>query len=66
MDFTECNFDQIKISMKSFEVDITINAYKELAKLVMYPFHIGITESGSAVFLDIIGRVELTVVIRGV
>ena len=42
----DMNFDQIKISMKSFEVDITINAYKELAQRVMYPFHIGITESG--------------------
>ena len=42
----DMNFDQIKISMKSFEVDVTINAYKELAQLVMYPFHIGITESG--------------------
>ena len=42
----DMNFDQIKISMKSFEVDVTINAYKALAQLVMYPFHIGITESG--------------------
>ena len=42
----DMSFDQIKISMKSFEVDVTINAYKELAQLVMYPFHIGITEAG--------------------
>ena len=42
----DMSFDQIKISMKSFEVDITIKAYKELAQHVMYPFHIGITESG--------------------
>ncbi len=40
------NFDQIKISLKSFDVDVTIRAYKELAQHVMYPFHIGITEAG--------------------
>ncbi len=42
----DLNFDQIKISLKSFEVDITVDAYKAIAQHTMYPFHIGITESG--------------------
>ncbi len=42
----DMNFEQIKISLKSFDVDVTIRAYKELAQHVMYPFHIGITEAG--------------------
>ena len=42
----ELGFDQIKISCKAFEVDITVEAYKRLAEHVMYPFHIGITEAG--------------------
>jgi len=42
----DLNFDQIKISLKSFDVDVTIEAYKAIAQRTMYPFHIGITESG--------------------
>ena len=42
------NFEQIKISLKAFEVDTTIEAYRRLAKLVPYPFHLGITEAGTA------------------
>ena len=42
----DLNFDQIKISLKSFDVDVTIDAYKAIAQHTMYPFHIGITESG--------------------
>ena len=42
----DLNFDQIKISLKSFDVDVTMDAYKAIAQHTMYPFHIGITESG--------------------
>ncbi|MBM4436810.1 MAG: flavodoxin-dependent (E)-4-hydroxy-3-methylbut-2-enyl-diphosphate synthase, partial [Actinobacteria bacterium] len=43
----DMNFDQIKISLKSFDVPVTVEAYKRIAQHVMYPFHIGITESGT-------------------
>jgi len=42
------DFEHIKISLKAFEVDTTIEAYRKLAKLVPYPFHLGITEAGTA------------------
>ena len=42
----DLNFDQIKISLKAFDVEVTVEAYKKLAQHVMYPFHIGITEAG--------------------
>ena len=42
----DLSFDQIKISLKSFDVDVTVDAYKMIAQHTMYPFHIGITESG--------------------
>ncbi len=42
----DMDFNQIKVSLKSFDVDVTIDAYKMLAQHVMYPFHIGITEAG--------------------
>ncbi len=42
------DFDQIKISMKAFDVPTTVEAYRQLAALVPYPLHLGITEAGTA------------------
>ena len=44
----ELDFDLIKISLKAFDVDTTIEAYRRMAKLVPYPLHLGITEAGTA------------------
>ena len=44
----DLDFDLIKISLKAFDIDTTVEAYKRLAKLVPYPFHLGITEAGTA------------------
>lgn len=41
------DFDQIKISMKAFDVPTTVEAYRRLAELVPYPLHLGITEAGT-------------------
>ena len=41
------DFDQIKISMKAFDVPTTVEAYTRLADLVPYPLHLGITEAGT-------------------
>ena len=43
------NFDQIKISVKSSDVFLSIAAYRQLSKKTDYPLHLGITESGSFV-----------------
>ena len=40
-------FDSIKISLKSFDISTTVEAYKRMSRLVPYPFHLGITESGT-------------------
>ncbi len=42
------DFDQIKISLKAFDVPTTVEAYRQLAGMVPYPFHLGITEAGTA------------------
>ena len=42
------DFDLIKISLKAFDIDTTIESYSRMAKLVPYPLHLGITESGTA------------------
>ena len=41
------NFDQIKISVKSSDVFLSVAAYRQLSKKTDYPLHLGITESGS-------------------
>ncbi len=44
----DLDFDLIKISLKAFDIDTTVDAYRRLAKMVPYPFHLGITEAGTA------------------
>ena len=41
------DFDQIKISLKAFDVPTTVAAYRRLAGMVPYPLHLGITEAGT-------------------
>ena len=41
------NFDQIKVSVKSSDVFLSVAAYRQLSKKTEYPLHLGITESGS-------------------
>ena len=41
------NFYNLKVSVKSSDVFLSIGAYRELSKKIKYPLHIGITEAGS-------------------
>ena len=43
------DFDNIKISVKSSDVFLSVAAYRQLSKKTDYPLHLGITESGSFV-----------------
>jgi (E)-4-hydroxy-3-methylbut-2-enyl-diphosphate synthase len=43
----EMGFDQIKVSLKAFDVPTTIAAYREIARQTPYALHIGITEAGT-------------------
>jgi (E)-4-hydroxy-3-methylbut-2-enyl-diphosphate synthase len=43
------DFFNFKISVKSSDVLLSIEAYKQLSKVTEYPLHIGITEAGSFV-----------------
>ncbi len=42
------DFNLIKISLKSFDVPTTVQAYTAIAQETSYPLHIGITEAGTA------------------
>ena len=44
----DLGFDLIKISLKAFDIETTVEAYRRMANLVPYPFHLGITEAGTA------------------
>jgi (E)-4-hydroxy-3-methylbut-2-enyl-diphosphate synthase len=43
----DVDFDNIKISMKAFDVPTMVEAYRRIAKLVEYPLHLGVTEAGT-------------------
>ena len=44
----DLDFDLIKISLKAFDIETTVEAYRGMARLVPYPLHLGITEAGTA------------------
>ena len=41
------HFYEIKVSMKSSSLPVMLDAYRALAKLCPYPFHVGVTEAGT-------------------
>lgn len=43
----DCGFYDIKISLKASNVPLMLESYQKLAALTDYPFHIGVTESGT-------------------
>ncbi|MGC9393314.1 MAG: flavodoxin-dependent (E)-4-hydroxy-3-methylbut-2-enyl-diphosphate synthase [Anaerolineae bacterium] len=42
----DLDFERIKISVKSFDVPTTVEAYRRIAELTPYALHLGITEAG--------------------
>ena len=40
------NFQNLKVSVKSSDVFLSIQAYRQLSKSTDYPLHLGITEAG--------------------
>ena len=41
------NFNNLKVSVKSSDVFLSIGAYRKLSEKIDYPLHVGITEAGS-------------------
>ena len=44
--FAEVGFDDVKISVKASDVPLMVEAYRQLADVVDYPLHLGVTEAG--------------------
>lgn len=43
----DMDYQELKISVKSTSVPVTIQAYRKLAQLTNYPLHLGVTEAGT-------------------
>ncbi len=43
----EMGFEDIKLSMKAFDVPTMVSAYREIATRIPYPLHLGVTEAGT-------------------
>jgi len=43
----ECNYPEMKVSLKASDPLMMIEAYRELAEQVDYPLHLGVTEAGT-------------------
>jgi len=43
----DLNFNKFKVSVKSSDVFLSIEAYRQLSKVTDYPLHLGITEAGT-------------------
>lgn len=44
----EMGFEDIKVSLKAFDVPTMVTAYREIARRMPYPLHVGVTEAGTA------------------
>ncbi len=47
--FEDWKFSNFKISLKSSDVIITMNSYRDLSRQVDYPLHLGVTEAGGLI-----------------
>lgn len=43
----DLDFDAVKVSLKASGVPVTVKAYRLLADMVDYPFHVGVSEAGT-------------------
>jgi (E)-4-hydroxy-3-methylbut-2-enyl-diphosphate synthase len=62
--FEKLNYTNIKVSLKASNIKIMISAYKLLAEKVNYPFHIGVTEAGTAFTGAVKSAVGITLLLR--
>ena len=61
------NFENLKISVKSSDIFLSIEAYRKLSKKIQYPLHLGITEAGGFVSGSIKSSIGLgTLLLEGI
>mgnify|MGYP001478220606 CR=1 FL=1 len=61
------NFQNLKVSVKSSDVFLSVEAYRQLSKLTDYPLHLGITEAGGFVSGSVKSSIGLgTLLLEGI
>ena len=61
------NFENLKISVKSSDIFLSVEAYRQLSKKIEYPLHLGITEAGSFISGSIKSSIGLgTLLLEGI
>ncbi len=60
----DVNFSNLKISVKSSDIFLSVEAYRQLSKKVDYPLHLGITEAGSFIPGSIKSSIGLGILLK--
>ena len=60
----DMNFSNLKVSVKSSDVFLSVEAYRQLSRKIDYPLHLGITEAGSFISGSIKSSIGLGILLR--
>jgi len=60
----DMNFSNLKVSVKSSDVFLSVEAYRQLSKNIDYPLHLGITEAGSFISGSIKSSIGLGILLK--
>ncbi len=60
----DMDFSNLKVSVKSSDVFLSIEAYRQLSKKIDYPLHLGITEAGSFISGSIKSSIGLGILLK--
>ena len=60
----DMDFSNLKVSVKSSDVFLSVEAYRQLSKKINYPLHLGITEAGSFISGSIKSSIGLGILLK--
>ena len=60
----DMNFSNLKVSVKSSDVFLSVEAYRQLSRKIDYPLHLGITEAGSFISGSIKSSIGLGILLK--
>jgi len=60
----DMNFSNLKVSVKSSDVFLSVEAYRQLSKKINYPLHLGITEAGSFISGSVKSSIGLGILLK--
>ena len=60
----DMDFSNLKVSVKSSDIFLSVEAYRQLSKKIDYPLHLGITEAGSLISGSIKSSIGLGILLK--